>query len=121
LLTAFEQGIRFVLNFLVVINVNLAILNLLPIPVLDGGHMAFATIAKLRGKPIPANVIGALQGSFMVLLLGLMLYVSFFDVRRVNEQAEYQQEALSLQQQSVAPVFDGLDADEAKAAQEPGS
>ncbi|MDP0498764.1 MAG: RIP metalloprotease RseP [Verrucomicrobiota bacterium JB022] len=112
LLSAFEQGFRVVLNFLVVINVNLAILNLLPIPVLDGGHMAFATIAKLRGKPIPANVIGALQGSFMILLLGLMFYVSFFDVRRENQKAAAERNYISSQEGYITPVFDGIDANE---------
>lgn len=64
------------------ININLAILNLLPLPVLDGGHMLFATIAKLRGKPIPANFIAALQTMFVLLLFGFMIYVTFFDIQR---------------------------------------
>ncbi len=71
--------------FLTLINVNLAIFNVLPIPVLDGGHMMFATIAKLTGRPIPRKVM---EGSFtacIVLLLSFMIYVSFFDVKRVGK------------------------------------
>lgn len=66
----------------VLVNINLAILNLLPIPVLDGGHMAYATIAKLRGRPLPANFIAATQTLFVLLLFGLMIYVTYFDITR---------------------------------------
>lgn len=73
----------------VLVNVNLAILNLLPIPVLDGGHMAFATIAKLRGRPLHPNFVAFLQSLFVVLLFSFMIYVSFFDIRRaVRETRE---------------------------------
>jgi len=44
--------------------------------VLDGGHMLFATIAKLRGRALPVRLVTAAQGTFMVLLLSLMLYVN---------------------------------------------
>jgi len=79
---AADAGIRYVLMFTILINVNLAILNLLPIPVLDGGQILFATIGRLRGRALPANFIMTAQSVFMVLLLSLVLYVSFFDVRR---------------------------------------
>jgi regulator of sigma E protease len=64
------------------VNVNLAIFNLLPLPILDGGQMLFATIARLRGRPLPVNFIMTAQSVFLVLLLSMILYVSFFDVRR---------------------------------------
>lgn len=74
--------LRLLIWFVILLNINLAILNLLPIPVLDGGHMLFATIGKLRGKPLPAQFIIGVQSLFMILLFGFMIYVSFFDVRR---------------------------------------
>ena len=64
------------------INISLAIFNLLPIPVLDGGHIAFATIAKITGKPIPPNFAAAIQGSFMLLLFSFMIYVTWHDIGR---------------------------------------
>jgi regulator of sigma E protease len=70
--------------FLALINVNLAIFNLLPIPVLDGGHMLFATISKAIGRPLPISLMEKVQGAFMVLLLGMVLYITFFDVGRVG-------------------------------------
>lgn len=84
---AAQADIRHVLWFTILVNVNLAIMNLLPIPVLDGGHMAFATLAKLRGRDLPAEFIGATQRAFIVLLLSMMVYVTFFDVRRWSRDA----------------------------------
>jgi regulator of sigma E protease len=81
---ASQVDIRLVLWFAILINVNLAIFNLLPIPVLDGGHMVFATIGKLRGRAVPQSFIATAQSVFMVLLLSMVLYVSFFDVRRLR-------------------------------------
>jgi len=79
---AAEAGIRAVLRITILININLAILNLLPVPVLDGGQIVFATIARLRGRALPPNFIMTVQSVFMVLLLSMVVYVSFFDVRR---------------------------------------
>ncbi|MBL6827363.1 MAG: site-2 protease family protein, partial [Opitutales bacterium] len=76
-------GFKKLLWFVVFINVNLAILNLLPIPVLDGGHMMFATIEKVRGKPLPIAFLERAQMLFVVLLFSFMLYVTFFDVQRI--------------------------------------
>ncbi|MDE3083864.1 MAG: RIP metalloprotease RseP [Verrucomicrobiota bacterium] len=80
--SAVEAGFPAVLIFTILINVNLAIINLLPIPVLDGGHILFATINKLRGRALPINIVAATQSVFLVLLLSMILYVSFYDIRR---------------------------------------
>jgi regulator of sigma E protease len=71
--------------FMALINVNLAIFNLLPIPVLDGGHMLFATIAKIIGRPLPRKVMEAAYTACIALLLSFVIYVSFFDVKRVGQ------------------------------------
>jgi len=77
-----QWDIRRVLWFTILVNVNLAIFNLLPIPVLDGGQMLFATINRLRRRALPPNIIMATQSAFFVILFSLIIYVSFFDVRR---------------------------------------
>ena len=84
---AAEVGIRLVIRITILINVNLAVLNLLPVPVLDGGQMMFATIARLRGRSLPTKFIVATQSAFIVLLLAMFLYISIFDVRRWRRDA----------------------------------
>jgi regulator of sigma E protease len=79
---AAEAGLRTVLRLTILINVNLAILNLLPIPVLDGGQIVFATIGRLRGRSLPVNFIVTTQSIFVVLIFSLVVYISIFDVRR---------------------------------------
>lgn len=79
-----QFGVIDLIWFLALINVNLAIFNLLPIPVLDGGHMLFATISKVIGRPLPISLMEKVQGAFMVLLLGMVIYITFFDVGRVG-------------------------------------
>ena len=71
-----------VLSFAVLLNVNLAILNILPIPVLDGGHILFAVVEKLRGKPLPPAVFATVQGIFSLLLLSLMAFVVYYGFLR---------------------------------------
>jgi regulator of sigma E protease len=92
---------RYVLMFAILINVNLGILNLLPIPVLDGGQIVFATIAQLRGRALPFRFVMAAQSVFFVLLLSMILYVSIFDVRRWAREAR---EERAQAQASSAPA-----------------
>jgi regulator of sigma E protease len=84
---AADAGIRYVLMFTILVNVNLAIFNLLPVPVLDGGQMVFATIARLRGRALPVNFIMTAQGTFILLLFSMVIYVTYFDVRRWRRDA----------------------------------
>ncbi len=76
-----EHGWRSALWFSVLMNVNLALLNLLPIPVLDGGHILLALIEGVRRKPISARLLGAVQTGCAVLLIGFMLYIAFYDLQ----------------------------------------
>lgn len=78
-----RAGLPLALWFTILVNVNLAVFNLLPIPVLDGGQMLFATIGRLRGRPLPVRFIMTAQSLFLVLLFSMVLYVSVFDVRRI--------------------------------------
>ena len=73
------HGWRQVLWFSVVLNVNLALLNLLPFPVLDGGHITLALIEVIRRKPVSARLLNYIQTACAVLLIGFMLFIAFFD------------------------------------------
>ncbi len=79
-----DTSIMLVVSFTVLLNINLAVLNLLPIPVLDGGHIMFALLEKARGKPVPMSVFAALQTVFAVLFLALMGYVVYLGIMRWN-------------------------------------
>ena len=78
-----RAGLPLALWFTILVNVNLAIFNLLPMPVLDGGQMLFATIGRIRGRPLPVSFIMTAQSVFLVMLFSMVLYVSVFDVRRI--------------------------------------
>lgn len=74
-----ENGWRLVLWWSVVINVNLALLNMLPFPVLDGGHIVLALVETVRRRPVNAKFIQYLQTSCAVVLIGFMLFIMFYD------------------------------------------
>ncbi len=74
---------RLALNFLVLLNINLAIINLFPMPVLDGGHILMAIVEKIRRRPLSARFQEYTTTAFAVLLISLMLYVTFFDIKRL--------------------------------------
>jgi regulator of sigma E protease len=76
-----ERGWQLVLWLSVVLNVNLAILNMLPIPVLDGGHILFGLIESIRRKPLNIRVLEVVQGVCTVLIIMAIAYISFFDVQ----------------------------------------
>lgn len=78
-----EFGLRSLLFFVGFISVNLAIVNLLPIPIADGGQILFFTLEKLRGRPLSLRKQIMIQQVSIVLLAGLFLYITFYDILRV--------------------------------------
>lgn len=74
------DGWRLALWFSVLLNVNLAILNLLPFPVLDGGHIVMASFEWLTRRAIPIRFLEVVQTAFVLLLLGFMGFVTLKDV-----------------------------------------
>jgi len=74
------DGWRRALTLTVLISVNLGILNLLPFPVLDGGHIVIAIYSMIFRREIPLRVLEIVQTACAVLLIAFMLYVTFFDV-----------------------------------------
>ena len=78
-----ERGWQLVLWLSVVLNVNLAILNMLPIPVLDGGHILFGLIESIRRKPLNMKVLEVVQGVCTLLIFGVIIYITFFDLQDI--------------------------------------
>lgn len=69
--------------FLALLSINLAFINVLPIPVLDGGHLLFLLIEKIKGSPVSARVLNYSQLLGLVFVVALMVYVTFNDIRRL--------------------------------------
>jgi regulator of sigma E protease len=76
-----EQGWRLAIWFSVILNVNLGLLNLLPIPVLDGGHITLSIVEGIRRRPVNLRIMNIVQTSCAVLIIGYMLYVTFYDAQ----------------------------------------
>jgi regulator of sigma E protease len=77
-----NQGLMEVIGIMIFLNVTLGIMNLLPIPVLDGGHLTLFTIEQLRGKPLSMRVQAAVTNVGLVLLLSLMVFAIGNDLVR---------------------------------------
>jgi regulator of sigma E protease len=74
-----DEGWRLVLWFSVVLNVNLALLNMLPLPVLDGGHILLSLIEAVRRRAASPKILNYIQSGFAVLLISFMVWIVFLD------------------------------------------
>ena len=77
-----SMGLVQFLKFLAIVSVSLAVLNLLPIPVLDGGHLMFYLFEAVRGAPIPERVQVVFQNIGIVILFSLMFFSFYLDIMR---------------------------------------
>ncbi len=77
-----SMGLVQFLKFLALVSISLAVLNLLPIPVLDGGHLMFYLLEAGRGKPIPEGIQAGIQNVGIVILFSLMIFSFYLDIVR---------------------------------------
>ncbi|CDE58835.1 site-2 protease Metallo peptidase MEROPS family M50B [Fusobacterium sp. CAG:439] len=75
-----SEGIFYGILLTAVISMNLAILNILPIPALDGGHLLFLIIEKIQGKPVDEEIANKIMTVFFSLLILLLVFVLFNDI-----------------------------------------
>lgn len=78
-----QEGILNLINFMAFISINLAVLNLLPIPILDGGHLLFFFLEAILGKPVSVRKVEMAQKVGLALLLLLMVVVFYNDIMRL--------------------------------------
>jgi regulator of sigma E protease len=78
-----QQGIGYYLGFLALVSVSLGVLNLLPLPMLDGGHLMYYLFEGLTGRPVSELWLGRLQRGGIAILLALMSVALFNDVARL--------------------------------------
>ncbi|WP_165227941.1 site-2 protease family protein [Aquisphaera insulae] len=77
---AASSGLTDLIRFLGLISINLAVINFLPIPPLDGGQMAFLIAEKVRGKPLPESALTPLVVAGIVMILCLFVFVTYQDI-----------------------------------------
>jgi len=99
LVSLLQTDPRLVLYFSVILNVNLAVLNLLPIPVLDGGHILFSLIEAVRRRQLHAKTVERIQTAFVILLAGFFLLVTYHDSMRLKRRMDKPAESTEM------PVF----------------
>ncbi len=80
---AASEGITSLLMFLTFLSANLAVLNFLPIPILDGGHMMFLLYEGIRGKPASERTMMILTYAGLIIILTLMVFVLGLDITRL--------------------------------------
>ncbi|MCC6671644.1 MAG: RIP metalloprotease RseP [Planctomycetes bacterium] len=69
--------------FLGLLSINLAFINVLPIPILDGGHLLFLLVERIKGSPVSPRVLHYSQILGLVFVVALMVFVTFNDIRRL--------------------------------------
>ncbi len=82
-LSVYKGSLIIGLNLVVLISFSLALFNLLPLPVLDGGHIMLACLEMIFRKPVSAKVLQPITIAFVVILIGFMIFVTFFDIQRL--------------------------------------
>ncbi len=80
---AANLGFVYVLSFVAFISINLGVLNLLPIPALDGGRLLFLAIEAVKGSPINYKIVNMIHAAGFVLLVMLLIFVTYNDVIRL--------------------------------------
>lgn len=88
-----ENGWRLVLWFAVILNVNLAVLNILPLPIVDGGHVVLGLAEMVTGRPVRGRILDWIQTVFLFTVMAFFLFVTFKDIgdifgRDRNEKIE---------------------------------
>ena len=71
------------LNMAILLSVNLGVMNLLPLPALDGGRLVFLFVEAIRGKRVPPEKEGYVHLAGIILLMLLMVFVMFNDINRI--------------------------------------
>ena len=80
-----EMGLVPFLKFLALVSVSLGVLNLLPVPVLDGGHLMFFAIEAIKGSPVSEKIQIIFQQAGILVLMSLMVFAIFLDIGRLFE------------------------------------
>lgn len=76
-----DMGLAVIMSLVAVLSINLAIINLIPIPGLDGGHLLFLAVEAARGRPVGRKISGLAHAAGFAILIMLMLVVTYLDIK----------------------------------------
>ena len=85
----YHGSVVYALNIITLITFSLALINLLPLPVLDGGHILISIIEIITGRSLPTRLLQPICMAFVILLITLMIFVTFNDVNRITNFTKY--------------------------------
>lgn len=91
-----EMGLPYLIQFAAIISINLAFINLLPFPALDGGRILFLVIEKIKGCPVSQKLESVIHSLGLYFLLGLMVLITVKDISRFREKFEMLFERLGI-------------------------
>ena len=77
-----HQGMLPLLNFIAFLSINLGVINLLPLPALDGGHLVLLVLEAVRGKPLGSRATNAIQMVGVAIILSITVLAVFNDISR---------------------------------------
>jgi len=80
---AARLGFTYLLQFVALLSLNLAVINILPLPALDGGRIVFLIIEKIKGRPVKREVENVIHNLFFFLLIGLILLITYNDIAKL--------------------------------------
>ena len=98
-----QNSFMLALWFTMMLNVNLAIINLLPIPVVDGGHILFALWEVITRRPISARVLNFVMNAFVVLLISVFLMLTYRDFARMIVPMFFRESPPAVEQTTNTP------------------
>ncbi len=79
---AIQSGIQYVLPLIILITFNLAVMNVLPLPALDGGRIFFFILERIKGRPVSSRIENAIHGTGFLFLIILMIFLTVGDIKR---------------------------------------
>ena len=77
-----EKGVLPLISFVAFLSINLGVINLLPLPALDGGHFVLLLLEGVRGKPLGSKAMNTIQTIGVALILAITLFSTFKDITR---------------------------------------
>lgn len=80
---AAREGITYLLQFIALLSLNLAVINILPFPALDGGRILFLIIEKIKGRPVKRDIENAIHNIGFFLLIGLVIFITYKDIAKL--------------------------------------